>query len=109
MTSQISIFIQKLHHHYYECNNSLHTDNEDPVISGTLSDQNVNTDAGAATATVTWTPPTASDNSGTVTLSSTHNSGDMFPVGVTTVSYTAFDPDVNQVTVSFTVTVSGKL
>ena len=66
------------------------------------------TDGGVATAVVTWTPPTASDNSGLVTLTSSHNPGDTFPLGVTTVSYTAVDPDSNLMTESFTVTIEGK-
>ena len=81
---------------------------EDPVISSTPSDISQSTDAGVANTAVTWTPPTASDNSGMVTLTSSHNSGDTFPIGATTVTYTAVDPDSNMVTDSFTVTITGK-
>ena len=83
-------------------------DDEDPVISGTPADISQSTDATLDTAVVTWTPPTASDNSGMVTLTSTHNSGDTFPLGVTTVTYTAVDAASNMVTDSFMVTITGK-
>jgi len=44
------------------------------------------------TVAATWTPPTASDSSGVPPLlTSTHNPGDSFPVGITEVSYTATD------------------
>ena len=46
---------------------------------GCPSNQSVTTDSGDATAVVTWTPlPTATDNSGVQTLTSTNNSGDTF-------------------------------
>ncbi len=66
------------------------------------------TDAGSATAVVTWNEPTASDNSGSVTLTSSHSSGDAFPIGETTVTYTAVDEAGNQVEDTFTVTIEGK-
>ncbi|XP_041480035.1 uncharacterized protein LOC121427594 isoform X5 [Lytechinus variegatus] len=81
-------------------------DNENPVISGCPSDQNVSTDIGNATAVVTWTPPTATDNSGNQTLTSTANPGDYFPIGNNTVSYTSTDSAVNIVTCTFDLVVS---
>ncbi|XP_071490409.1 hyalin-like [Diadema antillarum] len=82
-------------------------DNEDPVINGCPNDTSVNTGTGNATVTVTWTPPTASDNSGSATLSSTHNPGDDFPIGSTTVTYNASDASSNSVsTCSFVVNVT---
>ena len=83
-------------------------DNEDPLISGIPADKTQPMDDGFSTAVVTWTPPTASDNSGVVTLTSSHNPGDTFTLGVTTVTYTAVDSDSNQMTESFTVTIEGK-
>ena len=83
-------------------------DDEDPVITGTPADITQITDDGVATAVVTWKPPTASDNSGHVTLTSSHNPGDTFPLDVTTVTYTAIDSDSNLMTESFTVTIEGK-
>ena len=80
-----------------------------PVIAGVPSNINQNTDANTNTAAVSWTPPTASDNSGTVaSLTSTHNPGDVFDIGTTTVTYTATDPYSNEAVASFTVTVIGK-
>ena len=83
-------------------------DDEDPVISGMPSAISQSTDATVATAVVTWTPPTASDNSGTYTLTSSHNSGDNFNLGATTVTYTAADAAGNTVMDTFTVTITGK-
>ncbi len=67
-----------------------------------------NTDVSSATAVVTWNEPTASDNSGSVTLTSSHSSGDTFPIGETTVTYTATDEAGNQIEDTFTVTIEGK-
>ncbi len=66
------------------------------------------TDANSATAVVTWSAPTASDNSGSVTLTSSHSSGDTFPIGETTVTYTAVDDAGNQIEDTFTVTIEGR-
>ena len=81
-----------------------------PIITGVPSSIAQDTDANSNTAAVSWTPPTASDNSGTVaSLTSTHNLGDLFNIGTTTVTYTATDPFSNEAVASFTVTVRGKL
>ena len=88
---------------------SYSTDNEDPTISGCPSDQTINTDSGNSTGTATWSAPTASDNSGVVTLSPDYNSGDAFSIGNTTVTYTATDSSGNSVsTCTFLITVVGK-
>ena len=85
------------------------TDAEVPVISGTPSNQTVNTDASLPNATVSWTPPTASDNSGeAVTLTSDYSPGDTFPIGTTRVTYTATDTNSNTATSTFSVLVTGK-
>ena len=85
------------------------TDSEDPIVSGTPSTQNVNTDPGSPNGTVSWTPPTASDNSGDeVTLTSDYSPGDAFPIGTTAVTYTAMDAYGNSATSSFNVVVTGK-
>ena len=81
------------------------TDDENPVISGTPADINQANDLGLCSAVVTWTAPTADDNCGIATLTSTHSSGDTFPVGVTTVTYTATDIHGNVSTSSFDVDV----
>ena len=80
-----------------------------PVFSGVPDDISVNTDAGLPTAVVTFTPPTATDDvDGPVTPVLTEGlpSGSAFPVGVTTVTYTATDEAENSDTASFTVTVT---
>ena len=75
-----------------------------PVITGCPANISLSTSPTQCSAVVSWTPPTATDNCG-VTLTSTHNPGDTFPVGTTVVVYTAADPAGNTTTCSFTVTV----
>ena len=81
---------------------------ESPVISGCPNTQSGNTDRGFATGTVSWTAPTATDNSGTQTLTSTHNPGDSFPIGTTPVTYTSTDATGNTATCTFDVVVTGE-
>jgi len=80
-------------------------DTENPVISGCPSDITVNNDPGICGAAVSWTEPTASDNCGIDTFSSDRHPGDTFPVGTTTVTYTATDIHGNSTSCSFDVTV----
>ena len=82
------------------------TDDEDPAISGTPADITQTNDAGNCSAAVTWTEPTASDNCGVTSFTSTHSPGATFAVGTTTVTYTAVDAAGNTTTSSFTVTVT---
>jgi len=82
-------------------------DNISPSISACPANISSGTDAGQCGAAVTWSPPTASDNCATsLSFTSTHNSGDNFPVGTTTVVYTAEDQATNQVTCAFDVVVT---
>ena len=68
----------------------------------------MNTDTNLPNATVSWTPPNASDNSGeAVTLTSDYSPGDAFPIGTTTVTYTATDAYGNTGTYTFNVVVTG--
>ena len=64
------------------------------------------TDAGKPTAVVWWTSPVAYDDS-PVTLTSNWYPGSVFPIGETTVTYTAVDAFENVATESFRVTVRG--
>ncbi|MBI3423923.1 MAG: HYR domain-containing protein, partial [Acidobacteria bacterium] len=82
-------------------------DHTNPVLSNCPSPITVYTGAGATAcaATASWTPPTAADSCGSPTLTSSHNPGATFPVGTTTVTYTARDVAGNQASCSFTVTV----
>ena len=57
------------------------------------------------TGIVNWTPPSASDPSGIKSLTSTHDPGDAFPIGTTTVTYTATNTNDEVSTCSFDVTV----
>lgn len=58
---------------------------------------------------VSWTPPTAMDNSGMVTLSSGTNPGDIFGLGTASVTYIALDPFSNFQQCSFDILVEGEL
>ncbi|HLP10576.1 MAG TPA: HYR domain-containing protein [Flavobacteriales bacterium] len=82
------------------------TDNILPTISGMPSNQTLSASAGTCGAVATWTTPTASDNCGIASLTGTSTSGSTFPVGVTTVTYTATDVNGNISTANFTITVN---
>ncbi|MBL0102494.1 MAG: HYR domain-containing protein [Bacteroidetes bacterium] len=79
-------------------------DNEYPVITSCPSDINVIAD-GSGTAAVTWTAPSVGDNCTVINFASDYLSGDLFPVGTTTVTYTATDASGNLSTCSFDVVV----
>ena len=81
------------------------TDDEDPTILGCPSDIDITPASSNCSPEVTWDIPQADDNC-SATLSSTHNSGDSFPVGTTTVTYTATDASGNETTCSFDVTIT---
>src|SRR5690606_27824962 len=80
-------------------------DTEVPVIANCPTDITVSTDASSCDAVVTWTAPTFTDNCTGTTLTSTHEPGDVFPIGTTTVTNTATDGAGNTTTCSFDVTV----
>ena len=55
---------------------------------------------------VTWTEPTATDNSGmTPTVTQSHQPGDSFTVGITQVTYTFTDMAGNSAMCTFSVTI----
>ena len=88
-------------------------DGEAPVFAGVPANISQSTDAGLNTAVVSFTAPTATDNAGgSITLvlvtspTAGLTSGAAFPLGVTTVTYTATDAAGNVQTASFTVTVT---
>jgi len=80
-------------------------DNEDPVINDCPEDQTVDVDTTECFAVVEWIVPEADDNCPGVILTSTHEPGDTFEVGTTTVTYTATDASENSVECSFEITV----
>ena len=81
-----------------------------PVITGCPpATINAQTGPGRTTcdAIVTWTAPTATDNcNGNIIPVSSHNPGDVFPVGNTVVTYTFTDAAGNTTPCSFTVSVT---
>ena len=85
-------------------------DDTRPLVANCPANVTVNTGVGRTTCnqTATWTEPTATDNcSGTLIRSRSHAPGDVFPVGVTTVTYTFADAAGNvSLPCTFTVTVS---
>jgi hypothetical protein len=80
-------------------------DNQPPVITGCPASITINAADGRCDKIVNWNPPTASDNCPGVSLSTNHISGETFPLGTTTVVYTATDHAGLQTVCSFTVTV----
>jgi hypothetical protein len=82
-------------------------DNELPVLSNCPSNIVANTiKANMCSAEATWQEPTFSDNCPGITVTQSHYSGESFPIGVTTVTYTVTDNAGNTATCSFTVTVN---
>ena len=84
-------------------------DTTSPVFIYCPSDQVINLASGQTTATTTWTFPTATDNSGVVTVTATsgHTSGDAFGEGTTTVVYTATDSSGLEETCAFNIILVG--
>jgi gliding motility-associated-like protein len=73
-----------------------------PVISGCPSDITITT--ASCESPATWTPPIVADHC-TPTLKASHQSGDIFPLGITAITYTASDDAGNTAICSFNVTV----
>jgi HYR domain/Domain of unknown function DUF11 len=84
--------------------NPCENDNIPPVLTNCPSDVVLITDN--TTAVARWTAPTATDNCGDPSVSSNFSSGFAFPIGNTTVVYTARDAKGNQTTCDFIVTVN---
>lgn len=78
-----------------------------PTIQGCPTNISLNTDNGVCGAIATWVAPIATDNcSATISQTSGQASGSVFPLGVSTVTYTAQDLAGNTSTCSFTITVT---
>nr|MCU0345739.1 HYR domain-containing protein [Saprospiraceae bacterium] len=84
-------------------NNSCAVDNVAPVITGCPA--NITVAAVGGNATATWTAPTATDNCGLSSFTSSYLPGATFPVGTTTVVYSALDLKGNGANCSFNVNV----
>lgn len=85
------------------------SDAELPDIQNCPANLTVSTDLGSNQATnVTWTEPSASDNSGSVGFVGSKNPGAMFPFGFSPVYYMAVDASGNEAECSFYISVEGK-
>ncbi|MGE0635061.1 MAG: choice-of-anchor L domain-containing protein [Bacteroidia bacterium] len=79
-------------------------DTINPVILNCPGDIQVTPNLAGCVASVNWTAPQISDNC-SYTVSSSHTSGDVFPVGITSVSYDVTDPSGNMAQCQFNVEV----
>jgi len=80
------------------------TDDEAPMYAGCPSDITQGSEPGLCLGIVSWTVPTVTDNCNVATSSNTHNPGP-FPLGVTTVTYSATDDSGNTAECTFNVEV----
>ena len=81
-----------------------------PQVSNCPQSFAVATEPGDTAALVTWREPTATDSeSPPVTSTRSHTPGDIFPPGMTVVTYEFFDAAGNENTCTFIVTVTSKL
>ncbi|MDE0959791.1 MAG: HYR domain-containing protein [Planctomycetota bacterium] len=80
-------------------------DTTPPLIEGMPADITISIGSGQCESAASWISPTASDTCSLTNLSSSHNSGDLFSSGVTTVIYTATDEVGNVAELSFLVSV----
>lgn len=81
------------------------TDMVPPTISNIPANITTANDAGSCDAVVSFMMPAVSDNCTGATIASSHSSGAVFPVGTTTVTFTATDAAGNSSTASFDITV----
>ena len=86
-----------------QVNNACNGDTQKPVFTYCPTSITLTTAENSAVAT--WQLPTATDNCGTPSVSSSFSSGQSFAVGTTTVIYTASDSKGNQATCQFNVSV----
>jgi gliding motility-associated-like protein len=82
------------------------TDDTAPVIS--CPDNITMMAENGCTAVVTWQEPTPVDNCTIAAFTPSHNSGDEFSTGVTTVNYMTLDANGNEASCSFTITIEGQ-
>ena len=82
------------------------TDDTAPVIS--CPDNISMTAENGCTTVVTWQEPTPVDNCTIAAFTPSHNSGDEFSDGLTTVNYMTLDANGNEASCSFTITVEGQ-
>ncbi|MCB0495573.1 MAG: HYR domain-containing protein [Cyclobacteriaceae bacterium] len=87
------------------CSSSL-VDTTPPVISNCPANISSSTSVSSCSENVSWTEPTATDETNLVSFTSTHSPGALFNLGTTTVTYTATDEAGNISTCSFDVTIT---
>ena len=80
-------------------------DNTPPTILNFPNDTTVYLPDDKCEIAVNWIPPTATDNLELQSISSSHNPGDIFPVGTNPVTYFALDNAGNSSEKSFNITV----
>ncbi len=91
------------------CTVTITVEDKEPPVIVCPENLDMNVDAGICGAVVSFETPSASDNSGldvTVTQTAGPASGEVFPVGTTTITFTATDADGNSASCSFDVTVT---
>ena len=81
-------------------------DNVSPRFSSTPPNQTIDAD-GDCEVEVNWIPPTATDNCGVASITSTHRPGDLFTSGITVVKYYVTDNCGRKDSVSFTIKITG--
>ena len=79
-------------------------DNTAPIFTSAPSNKIYQAETGNCTLNAFWAIPVVTDNC-LVSVTSTHNSGDAFPIGTTKVTYTATDAAGNTSSIDFNVTV----
>ncbi len=77
-----------------------------PVLANCPASQNLNLVCGAGGQSVSWAPPTASDNCSSASLTSNFPPGTYFSEGTTVLIYTASDAAGNTATCFFSITLS---
>ena len=85
-------------------------DNSAPTFVGCPTDMTVDAPSNACSATVSWTPPTVSDNctGASITQTAGPAPGSSFPIGTHIITYTALDAANNPATCSFLITVGDR-
>ena len=81
-------------------------DSELPLITQMPESITSTNDLDSCGAVINWIDPLSSDNCSLLELVSSHVNGDIFPIGLTTVTYTATDTAGNVSTSSFDITVA---
>lgn len=71
------------------------TDDQLPTLTGFQNVVSVDSSEGVCELAVNWPAPSPVDNCGIFSVTSTHQPGDIFPVGTTTVTYTLTDTNGN--------------